>query len=342
MLFRLTCLILVLAAATSALADDDFYSARVPVADRSEAALGRAASEAMTQVMVRVSGDKSIAEREAVADIIGDARNRMAMYTYEDIEAGIALYARFDESVVKSTLRAAGATFWGEERAPVLLWLVVDEPYSRRFATVSRDAELLRLLAAGFEARGVSLRLPLLDLEDAAALSPEMVWQKVLGRVRAASERYGTEHILVGRYVQLTNGDQIVDWTYLNGETSRGLQRQGRDPAPILSAAVDLVVDDMARQYAVTLKPESVYDYIDVRVMGVRGLSDYREVLSEFQAIPVLAGVRVFAVDGEQLSLRVSGVGTAEALSRLLPLKSRLQLDGEPSGRELALLWGQP
>lgn len=341
MVARWLCL-LALLMALPAQALDNFYAARIPVTDRTETALGSAASQALAEVLVRVSGSSTVLDLETVATAVSDARNRMSLYTYEDTDAGTVLFAQFDESLVKRVLRDAGATFWTESRPPVLLWLVVDEPFSRRFATVSEDGDLLRELARQFELRGVTLRLPLLDLEDAAALSPEMLWQKVMPRIAAASERYGTEHILVGRYVQLTSGAQIADWVYLDSEGSRGRQLQDRSAQPIVSAAVDLVVGEMAARYAVTLQPESVFEYIDVAVSGVESYGDYRAVLDIFSTMSVLNGVRVAEVDGDRLKLRVSGVGTAEALARLLPQRSRLIQTADPDGRRLELLWGQP
>ena len=201
-----------------------------------------------------MSGNEGISTNPTVAAALRVARDRVAIYSFEQDEGQIYFQATFDDVLVKSILREADATFWSEDRPPVLLWLVVDEPYSRRFATVSQDGDLLLELSEAFTARGIDLRLPLLDLEDAAKLSPEMVWQRVAGRIRAASQRYGTEHILVGRYVQLTTGSQIADWFYLDSEGQRQVQIQGTNPTPVVRAGVDLAVDAMADRYAVTLE----------------------------------------------------------------------------------------
>lgn len=323
-------------------APEDFYSARVPVDDRSEAALGDAAAQALAEVLIRVSGDEAVVTLPDIEAAVADARNRMSLYSYEDTDEGVVLFAQFDGNLIKGLLRRSGATFWAESRPPVLLWMVVDEPYSRRFATVSEDGQLLKSLASKFAERGVRLRLPLLDLEDAAALSPEMVWQKVMPRIQAASERYGTEHVLVGRYVQLSTGQQIADWLYLDMDDTRDLQLQGRDPEPILASAVDMVVDEMAERYAVRLEPVTTFDRIAVSINGVRSYSDYRGVLSVLNDITVLDGVQVSAVDGDRLDLKVVGVGSADALARLLPAKSRLAVVGDVDGRALTLNWGQP
>lgn len=341
-MFRQLLLLSLLVVSGHVTAEDEFYSARIPVTDRSESALSEAASAGLTQVLIRVSGDEKVATLPGMDAAIDDARNRMSLYSYQESEGSTELLARFDGNFVKGLLRKSGATFWGESRPPVLLWIVVDEPYSRRFATVSEDENLLKTLAAEFARRGIRLRLPLLDLEDASALTPEMVWQKVIPRIRAASERYGTEHILVGRYVELSSGQQIADWLYMDANTSKDLQLQGKDPRPILLGAVDMVVDQMAEQFAVKLEPVSTFERIEVSVSGVRSYSDYRGVLAALGDISVLDGIQVASVAGEDLELNIVGVGTADALARLLPTKSRLVIVGEASGQSLNLKWGQP
>ena len=162
----------------------------------------------------------------------------------------------------------------------MLVWLVVDEPSLRRFATASQDSDLVSGLAEGFRERGIIMRAPLLDLEDSAALSPEMVWQKVTPRIQEASVRYGTQHILVGRYVKLTSGLQLTDWLYISGTEQRQIQDQSDELEPLLTEAVDMVVDAMAGQYAVKLDTLTSSEPLSVAINGVTSFDDYRAVIA--------------------------------------------------------------
>jgi len=333
---------LLIATAASANAVEDFYSARIPVADRSEGALVTGAQRGLEQVLIRVSGDDRIGDIPNVAAAVQGARDRIALYSYEQDDAQTVLRVNFDDVLVKGILRESDATFWATPRPPVLLWLVIDEPFSRRFATVSQDDELLQSMSQAFADRGVTLRLPLLDLEDAAALSPEMVWQTVTSRIRRASERYGTEHILVGRYVQLTSGMQLADWLYLDADGQRREQVQGRDPTPVLLGGVDLAVDAMADRYAVALQSRPAAGAIAVSISGVESYSDYRNVMGMLRDIPILDSVTVTEVAQDVLVVKVTGISSAEALARTLPTRSRLAMTADPTPNRLTLHWGQP
>jgi hypothetical protein len=153
-LLRPALLLILLAFACVTGAQPTFFSTRLVIDDRSQAALASAASKALEQVFVKVSGDEQIAALPLVQEAIDNARNMMSLYSYEERNGTLDLLIEFDEGVVKNVLRDAGAPYWSESRPPVLVWLVVDEPSSRRFATASEDSDLFYGLAEGFRERG--------------------------------------------------------------------------------------------------------------------------------------------------------------------------------------------
>ncbi len=317
-------------------------SATIAVTDRSEASLSRSASEGLASILVKVSGDETIVSNPVAAKAIINARDHMSLYSYEGSGDTHKLFVQFDDSVIKDILRRSGATFWGESRPPVLLWLVVDEPYSRRFATLSQDSTVLTALADDFALRGINMRLPLHDLEDAANVSANLAWQKAVPRIAEASTRYGTQHVLVGRWVPLTNGQVIADWLYFDGDTSQGQQRQSAEINDISHDIADLVVDAMAARYAVKLDFEEADSELQITITGVITLEDYRNVMAQLSDIEVLESVQVSRIDGDKLELRIAGLSDADSLARLLPNRTRLALVEVVDANTLLLNWGQP
>ena len=348
--YRRVVVLLCMLMAVTAYAADDVYSASVSVPNRSDAALEEAASRALTEILVRVSGDKAVPKIPHAASVIAGAHRYMSLYSFEEKNekygatnsVALELNVQFDADLIESILRQSKATFWIKSRPPVLLWMVVDELPSRRFATFIEEGELLRDLSARFADRGVKLRLPLLDLRDTVALPPEVVWQEVTPQIMAASERYGTHHVLIGRYVQLSNGQQVIDWLYFDTRGRDSIQVQGDDLTSILAEVVDMVVDAMATQYAVKLGLTSSLDRLTVFISEIQSFDDYRDVLHVFDEIAVIDDIQVIQIDGDCLSLWVSGVSTVDALVRLFPPKSRLVLDGTPEDGSLYLRWEQP
>ena len=318
-----------------------FFGQQLPVADRSERILNQTVEQALAQVFIRVAGDKQVVRLPEVREAVSQARDRLSFYTYEDRDGALALLLEFDGTAIKKTLRESGATYWNENRPSVLVWLVMDDSSSRRFASREHDDELIAELIQGFAARGVTLRLPLLDLEDAAALTPDSVWRKVIPEIKGASTRYGTEHILVGRVVQLSQGRRLANWLYVDSDQQLSRQDQGTESTGLTARAVDMVVDTMAARYAVRLGTEADFERLSVVINRVASYNDYRNVLAIFESIAVLSGVRVAAVEADVLRLSVGGVNSAAALSKLLPPGAGLAILDSPEGRELNLMWEQ-
>lgn len=315
------CCVMVVSAASA----DDWYSAVVPVPDRTTASLDRALASALEQVLVRVSGDAQLAKYPGTAKLLSNARDRVSLYSYSEREQGLAVQAQFDSSIIKSLLRQLRASFWAPPRPTVLVWLVADEAEGRRFVNFADDPQLVTALIDGFKGRGVPVRFPLLDLEDTANLSPDGVWQKAMPDVIAASERYGVEHVLVGRFVQLSSGQAVGDWLYYGPAFQRSVELSGVDAVTLMSAGVQVSVDAMVEQYAVKLDDDAFGGRVRVRVEGVSGYDDYRGVMAVLESIIVVDDVSVTRIDQDQLGLIVAGVSNAEVFMRLLPEGSGLE-----------------
>ncbi len=75
-------LLAVLAFALRAEMVDDLYSAKVSVSDRSATALSSASREALSEVLVKVSGSVEILANPVVIDALPKARQQVQQYGY--------------------------------------------------------------------------------------------------------------------------------------------------------------------------------------------------------------------------------------------------------------------
>ncbi len=318
----------------------DFYTAEISVEDRSESSLRTGAREALAEVLVRVSGDRAVVDHATIRPLLADARDQLSLYSYRERGDELVLVAEFDERQIKTMLRGAGASFWVNQRPDVLLWLVVDEPSGRRFASLDTEYGLIESVRDAFARRGVMLRLPLLDLEDAASLTADMAWQRVIPRIDSASTRYGVRHIMVGRYVKLTDGTHLSDWLHIAPGEQETTQVSDQELDVVARAAANLTVDAMADRYAVTLLADPARQGLAVTVKGVNGLDDYQAVMTLLRAIPVVERVQVFEVRGDELLLSIQGINDASALLRLLPSTAGLILKSAQGDDTVGLQWG--
>ena len=323
-----------------ALAADEFFAEAVAVEDRSAGELARAAGDALTRVFVRVSGDEQILDEAAFNEAVQNAQSHVLLYSYQDDQdGGTRVFFEFDDAFVRSVFRDHSILYWEQRRPPLVIWLALDEPFSRRFAARSDDVELLAPSLERMELRGVEVRYPLLDLADSAALSVNAIWERDFDQVRRASARYGTEHALVGRWIDLSDGSKLVDWYYVGPEQSENLQFRATELSDIWDRGVDLAVDAMRDSLAVTLQQFEMSEAIAVSVKGVNSYADYRAISSVFAELGQLVDLRIDSLNGDTVIYRVVGVPSAEQVARLIPSRSGLLAQPVTRRGELELIW---
>ena len=323
-----------------ALAADEFFAEAVAVEDRSSGELARAAGDALTRVFVRVSGDEQILDEAAFNEAVQNAQSHVLLYSYQDDQdGGTRIFFEFDDAFVRSLFRDHSILYWEQRRPPLVIWLALDEPFSRRFAARSDDVELLAPSLERLELRGVEARFPLLDLADSAALSVNAIWERDFDQVRRASARYGTEHALVGRWIDLSDGSKLVDWYYVGPKQSENLQFRATELSDIWDRGIDLAVDAMRDSLAVTLQQFEMSEAIAVSVKGVKSYADYRAISSVFDELGQLVDLRIDSLNSDTVIYRVVGVPSAEQVARLIPSRSGLLAQPVTRRGELELIW---
>lgn len=322
----LLCWLLVLLALPVRAAEQvqDIHASIIPVPDRSDAALQQAAREALAEVLVKASGSAATLELPVIEAALGNAREHMLQYSYTAVGAdGLGARVQFDPTQIRALLAEAGAPLWTANRPTVLLWLVEETPQGRRLASADTDPALVSALLEGFQRRGVSARLPLLDLTDRLALDADAAWQLPTARLRAAAARYGATDILAGRYAAVVDGHYLGDFVYLSTAGREHLAVGRAPPADFAAAGVSLAVDTMAARYAVLASSTSA-EALFLEVDGVSSYADYAALLAWLQGLELVSRVDVSSVAGEHLTLRLVSGASPERLGEILQLNDRL------------------
>lgn len=305
----------------------DLYSARVPVAGQSDRALAAGARAALKEVLVKVSGSKRVLQNAAIADALEQARSQVLTYAFErENSTGEELLARFefDRSYVTGLLMRAGEPLWTANRPVVLVWLVADGPGGRYFVNRDTDRKAVTQLLQAFSRRGVPIQMPLFDLADTAAISPEDAWGLDSHSLRSASSRYDVQHILAGRAAPVSNGTLVGDWSYLSPQGRLDRSVEAADMGEYLSQGVTVVADEMAARYAVA-PTEAGQLSIAATISGVKNYADYAAIISWLESLEVVDGATVEQVGGDTLTLRLQTRAAPARLAVLFELNERFE-----------------
>lgn len=334
----------VLSAAAPARAAEvaDLYTIRVPVDQSEPDWREQAYRRALSQVLVRVTGQRAAAGDPGLDALFEEPARLVQGYRRGADET---LWVSFDGRAIAARLREAGRAVWGSERPVTLLWLAVDRgggdrnliaagdelpqtaipgPPEQLPDGADSDGLLLQRVEDVARARGLPLVWPLLDAVDRESVAFSDVWGGFEQPVLEASSRYGANSILLGRID--ADGRQLPRWTWYFG----GEQRQWRAS---VEDAVHRVADLMAGQLAAVGGERA--SLVRLTVTGVDDLAAYADVSRYLASVSVVRELRLEQLADNALTYRLELLGAPDRLGRVLRLSGRfgtLEEAADPTG----------
>jgi hypothetical protein len=269
-------------------------------------------SEALRQIAVRVSGDRSAAARITAAN--PEARRYVQRFSFKP-DGTVAV--GYDSATVEKLLTTANLPIWGRERPATLVWLNVPDATGRSnwvgagSTGTERDA-----IEKAAQARGLPLLWPAMDAQDISAVTSLMTARDA-EQLLASGARYRADAVLLGMATRDASGTLTVRWSFaFDGEQA---ESQGA-----LEDGVHLAADRCAKVLAV---PPGVRNDVRVRVAGIAHLEAYARTLNYLEGLTVVRAVSVEQLQADVLDLRVSVRGDAPVLRKTIALDRRFAVD---------------
>ncbi|HSX86186.1 MAG TPA: DUF2066 domain-containing protein, partial [Cellvibrio sp.] len=206
-------LVLPLAGWVSAGQKVDIYRADVLVKSQTEAERNAAARASFGELVVRVTGQRNALEHPAIQQVLLQAQNYLFGFTYKSTAEKItedgkslpalALQLNYEPQAIEQLLREAQLPLWPATRPKLLVWLVYKD--STGLHQVPQVVDM-RALSAQAKYRGLPVVLSKQDLEDSLSLTADDLWAVNLEKIKAASQRYKADAVLIGRYTPTSLG----------------------------------------------------------------------------------------------------------------------------------------
>lgn len=301
------------------------YEGEVALESGEDESSERALRQSLVQVLVKVSGDRSIVHDPTLATALGEARRialTIARKPGSAADGVQRLVVNFDPGRVHDLLGALGRPVWHGDRAPLLVWLAIDDGVQKQIANANQIAALGAITGTA-QMRGVPTLLPRMDGVDQNRINPVTLWSAPPQTVIAAGQRYGVSTMLV---IRLTRG---TPWrarcTLIDGRSVESWEQDDALSNNLLAAAIDGAADRLARRYAV--EPEgTAIGAVDWWVEGITSARDYAAVVGYLGGLEFVRSAHPVRAENGRLLLRLDlGVGTRR-LRQLLAIDGTLTL----------------
>jgi len=337
------------------------YSQQIPVANDGEAERGRAFSEALAAVVVKVSGDPRWLENPAIERAIADAQNYVEATSYisESIELPLEdntvsadsnegqfytaeqriIFVKFAETLIDELLADSGIPAWDGNRPSVLVWMVLQSSAGdREFLTADSNSEIVKVMQGFAAARGLPIIFPVLDFEDRKTLSENIAWNLDAAAISNASQRYGADSILAGRLHFTASGELVGLWQFQFQEEVDVFDGFDSELQSYLYGPLNRITTRLASYFAIL--PEAIDgETIRLRIDGIKNLNAYSSLLNYVENLGLVATVTTAEVDGERIELQLSLKGDTRQLYEQIALdRDLLPINNTPDKSGLATL----
>lgn len=195
---------------------------RVAVNDQSLATQTTAGRAALRQVFIKMSGSIESVEHPTIRRAISNYEQYLVSSAYLMLDGQLWLEARFNQERVVNLLQATNLPVWANLRPSASIWLAKETPDNEiNWIHQNNADDFSQLLTQAAFERGVSVILPLGDLEDTKSVSAFDVWTQNLNKLSEQSLRYNTDFVISASLKPIT--DEARE-TYLQKRTFKEQQ----------------------------------------------------------------------------------------------------------------------
>lgn len=288
---------------------ENLYSANVIVSDEGDTERQRGLKNALAQVLIKVSGSRSILVEPAAKQAVKNPLRYLSQFSYVNDNDGTQhLNVEFDEEAVRNLLLNNSLPLWQGDRPQVLLWLAIEKTSRRQLIGTNSHPDTQKLIQAAMQRRGLPYLLPLLDLTDRSLVSVAEVWGGFRDVIRQASIRYSTEATVIGRLFQVAGGWRS-HWSLINEDGSTDVwDVDGNDEATVMAAAIDGLADRLGRVYATRID-NTRSAVVTLSINNISGVEDYAKALAYIESLNFVDRVSVHEIRGANASFIVNYKG---------------------------------
>ena len=286
----------------------------------------------LQQVMLKVVGNKALLETAPLAPVLSEAEQFMQQYEYRRTNIigadltqpdELSLSLRFNPAAVNRAVNELQLPIWGSNRPDILIWAVVDNQGETSILGLENASMgIFRPLNQAADQRGLPILMPLMDLQDQAALSVADIRDGNEAAIEAASERYGADIVMTS--VMQLNDDQLqVQWRASGAGINTSWQSQGTMQDAFVEG-IGHLADKLALQYGQLVDDGAEVQRLTMQIMDVINYADFSRLMAYLEKLELISDIRVINLGEQQLDLDIAFRGSLDVLQSTFAVGSLL------------------
>ena len=331
----------------------EHYEAVVGVADQGEEERYLGLRLALQSVLADLTEDPGVATRSEWADVLAQPAIYIEQYGYHLFSTktdNIALAAmttetplyilkvRFAQAALETALRERGIAVRTVDHPEILLWLAVRGNQEHYILSTSSPVEILQPLQAQAHRHDIPMLLPLMDLQDQAAIAISDLRGGFNARIQQASDRYDIDAIVTGSLRQ-GESNWHCDWGLNYAGRTDSWQSSGKSLAEVVSAGINGLAKRLASPSfhgrgpvavasipiaTVSSAPEIPSPGILLRIDQVHSLPDYARIIDYLSRLSILDNFQVAGSGPDTIYFWLNARGGFQALRSAMDASSKL------------------
>ncbi len=307
------------------------YTASVPIKSQQASLRAKAYEQALEQVLIKATGNLQVVGNPIIKQQLPKASNYVQQYGYQTVEdkttmppmPTLMLQVQFEPDAVQSLLDQAGVALWGNNRPLVVMWLALQDDSQPTIVSNSDEGPVPELFKKLAEQRGIPLMLPMMDLTDINSVTMNDIIDDQAMPVMQASQRYGSDAILMGSLQQQGPQQWIGQWHLISQGQEFSWTTQGKDDVSVVTQAMDNLTNNLSTRYAV-MQGTGQQSQTNITVSNVSGLKQFAEVQAYLKKLAPVTSVNVMQMDPDAVTFSLDYEGTLDTLTQAVALDHKL------------------
>lgn len=309
----------------------DFFQSEQPAKDQSQSVRAQAIDKGFREILVKLAGSKQILLRPELRMALQNPASYLQTFTYfnkpDEVQSSWIRLA-YNGDQIEALFYEQKLPLWSKDRPPLVFWFGVDAGQGRMILSESASAQqaqamepLTRVVRDAAHRRGMTVRFPTLDQQDALTVSLSDIWSLDMKSIANGSRRYNAQVVALGKITGTPSGSWYGQW---------GLEFDGRaywfeGDAQSFEASVLKVMESFANQLGEAYAIEVGHDIQETVLLSIENINSLKDYAQASRLLEGLLPVKHFAVRGAEpglltVELVVQG-GSAHLIPRLRVLR---------------------